>query len=98
MEEAPISLRVTAKKEASQLDFESRRLRWMCVLLAACQAVLFLLLAGANYPFIVIADSDLGVDAMARVDGWLRLAGACLLAGVVIGVGNFITWLARAWR
>ena len=36
----------------------------MCLVLAACGMVLFLLLAGASYPFIVIADSDLGLGAM----------------------------------
>ena len=46
------------------LGGQTRGLRRMCLVLAACGMVLFLLLAGASYPFIVIADSDLGLGAM----------------------------------
>ena len=76
------------------LGGQTRGLRRMCLVLAACGMVLFLLLAGASYPFIVIADSDLGMGAMARVGDWMRLCGACLLAGALIGMGNFIASVA----
>ena len=86
-----IGLPLAAAAIAVEMGVGSRGLRRICLLLAVCGVLLFLLLAGASYPIIVIADSDLGASAMAHVGDWLQLSGVCVLAAVLIVIGNFIT-------
>ena len=74
------------------LGAETRGLRRLCLILAACGVPFFLLLAAASYPLIEIADG-LGGGAMEKAGDWMGLCFTCVIGVIAIVVGRFATWI-----
>lgn len=74
-----------------------RAVRRACLAMAVLGCLLCLGTAVANYPIIVVADSDLGSGAMQVVGDCLTAFAVCLSAATVVGLAVFLripTWLA----
>jgi hypothetical protein len=83
-----VSVPAAVAAMAAMSGADCRTLRRICLVTALCGTVPLGLMALASYPIIVIADSDLGVGAMARVADWTYLCEECFAVAVVTALGN----------